>query len=79
MVELAGLRRPTTGKGTPPTPVEGRSGDNLAKPASGGKVPLQLKISPELRREFKTYAVERDSEASALFAKVWEFYKANHG
>ena len=40
---------------------------------------MQLKISPELRREFKGYAVERDSEVSELFVRVWQFYKADHG
>ena len=49
------------------------------KPASGQKVPLQLKISQELRREFKAYAVERDAEVSTLFAQVWTFYKEHHG
>ena len=56
MVELASLKRPTKGKGAPPPPA--RTENNLVKPASGQKVPLQLKISPELRREFKAYAVE---------------------
>jgi hypothetical protein len=77
MVQLANLRKPTRGKGAPPPATH--SEDNLAKPASGQKVPLQLKISPELRREFKAYAVERDSEVSKLFVRVWEFYKAHHG
>jgi hypothetical protein len=77
MVQLADLPKPTRGKGVPPPATH--SDDNLAKPATGQKVPLQLKISPELRREFKAYAVERDSEVSALFARVWAFYKANHG
>ena len=77
MVELAGLKRPTRGKGAPPPAAQGQS--NLAKPPSGQKVPLQLKISPELRREFKAYAVERDAEVSTLFAQVWSFYKEHHG
>jgi hypothetical protein len=77
MVEIRNLQRPTRGKGAPPKAVE--THQNLAKPASGGKVPLQLKISPELRREFKAYAVERDSEVSTLFAQVWDFYRQHHG
>jgi hypothetical protein len=77
MVELASLKRPTKGKGAPP--LSTRNENNLAKPASGQKVPLQLKISPELRREFKAYAVERDAEVSTLFAQVWAFYKEHHG
>lgn len=77
MVEVRSLQRPMKGKGAPPKAVE--THHNLAKPASSGKVPLQLKISPELRREFKAYAVERDSEVSALFAQVWDFYRQHHG
>jgi hypothetical protein len=77
MVELASLKRPPRGKGAPPPPAQ--TENNLAKPASGQKVALQLKISPELRREFKAYAVERDTELSALFAQVWAFYKEKHG
>jgi hypothetical protein len=77
MVELASLRKPTKGKGPPPPSA--RTENNLVKPATGQKVPLQLKISPELRREFKAYAVERDADVSALFAQVWAFYKEHHG
>ena len=77
MVELSKLSRSQKGKGAPPPASHAE--DNLAKPPSGQKVPLQLKISPELRREFKGYAVERDSEVSELFVRVWQFYKANHG
>lgn len=77
MVELASLKRPQRGKGAPPPPAQ--TENNLAKPASGQKVALQLKISPELRREFKAYAVERDTELSALFAQMWAFYKEKHG
>ena len=77
MVEIRTLQRPMKGKGAPPKAVE--THQNLGKPASGGKVPLQLKISPELRREFKTHAVERDVEASELFAQVWAFYRQHHG
>jgi hypothetical protein len=77
MVELTSLKRPTKGKGAPPPLAQ--TENNLAKPASGQKVPLQLKISPELRREFKAYAVERDAEVSSLFAQVWAFYKEQHG
>jgi hypothetical protein len=77
MVELASLKRSMKGKGAPPPPAQ--TENNLAKPAGGQKVPLQLKISPELRREFKAYAVERDAEVSTLFTQVWAFYKEHHG
>jgi hypothetical protein len=40
---------------------------------------LQLKISPELRREFRVYAAERDMDMSVLSADMWAFYKEHHG
>ncbi len=64
-------------KGMPPPVTAGM--DNLSKPASGATVPFQFKINPELRRDFKGYAVAHDMDYSSLFVKVWEFYKENHG
>jgi hypothetical protein len=77
MVDVHKLKKPVNRKGTPPphTTVS----QNLGKPASGAKVPLQLKISPELRREFRVYAAERETDMSALFAEMWTFYKERHG
>ena len=77
MVDTAKLKKPNRGKGTPPPAAVAEA--VLEQPPSGEKVPLQLKISPELRREFKAYAVERDLQVSALFAMVWGFYKEHHG
>lgn len=65
-----------SGKGAPPPPAE--APQNLIKPESGAKVPLQLKISPEIRREFRVFATERDLELSELFIQMWEFYKNEH-
>jgi hypothetical protein len=77
MVDVHKLKKPANRKGTPPphTTVS----QNLVKPASGAKVPLQLKISPELRREFRVYAAEREIDMSALFAEMWTFYRERHG
>ena len=77
MVDASKLKRPSSSKGAPPAPAA--PSGNLAKPPSGQKVPLQLKISPELRREFRAYAAERDLELSELFNAVWAFYRAQHG
>lgn len=71
----AALKR--KGKGAPPPLSAGM--DNLSKPASGATVPFQLKIDPEMRRDFKGYAVAHDIDYSALFGKVWEYYKEHHG
>lgn len=75
-VNVKDLKKPA-GKGTPPAPAETRH--NLSKPASGAKVPLQLKIDPELKREYNVYAVEHDIDMSELFATVWRYYRENHG
>ena len=77
MVDTSKLVRPTNRKGAPPAPTETNA--NLHKPPSDQKVPLQLKLSPELRREFRTYAAERDLELNTLFGVVWAFYKEHHG
>jgi hypothetical protein len=77
MVDVHKLKKPANRKGTPPAQVT--VSQNLVKPPSGEKVPLQLKISPELRREFRVYAAERDIDMSALFADMWTFYKEHHG
>jgi hypothetical protein len=76
-LNVRNLKKPITRKGTPPP--QSTTSQNLAKPASGEKVPLQLKISPELRREFRVYAAERDIDMSVLFADMWAFYKERHG
>ena len=75
MVDVNKLKR--AGKGTPP-PARVMSG-NLLKPERSGKVPFQVKIAPELRREFKVYAAEREIDASTLFAHVWAYYIEHHG
>jgi hypothetical protein len=77
MVNVRNLKKPANRKGSPPP--QSTTSQNLAKPASGEKVPLQLKISPELRREFRVYAAERDIDMSVLFADMWAFYKKHHG
>jgi len=77
MVDTSQLKKSSSRKGAPPQPST--VGGNLQTPSSTEKVPLQLKISPELRREFRTYAAERDMELSTLFSAVWAFYREHHG
>ncbi|ADZ68917.1 hypothetical protein [Polymorphum gilvum] len=62
-----------------PLPPERPIVGNLHKPAGAGKVPLQLKLSPEVRRDFRTYAAARDLELSELFCLVWEDFKRAKG
>jgi hypothetical protein len=76
MANLSELSKPPK-KGQPPSAMA--AVENLAKPAAGANVPLQLKISAETRRDFKGYAVAHDMDANELFDKVWAYYKGNHG
>ena len=77
MADLNQLQKPSR-KGEPPTPVS--SPNNLSKPAAtGANVALQLKISPDVRRDFKGYALARDMDASELFVQVWDYYKEHQG
>ena len=77
MLDVNKLRKPSRGKGAPPPPED--TALNLTKPASNDKVPLQVKISPEVRRHFRAYAADHDVELSTLFVTMWDYYKANHG
>lgn len=76
MVDVNKLKKP--GKGTPPTAAVATL-NNLSKPASGQKVPLQVKIAAELRREVRAYAAEHDMEISALFEEMWQHYRQARG
>ena len=69
------LKRP--GKGPPPIPAE--TNNNLLKPPSGTTVPLQVNIDPEVKREYRLYAVGHDIDMSTLFTTMWQYYKENHG
>jgi hypothetical protein len=75
-VDTAKVSRPSK-KGAPPP--EADTTFNLDKPATGQKVPLQVRISPELRREFKGHANDHDMNANRLFEAVWAYYKQQHG
>jgi hypothetical protein len=76
MANASRLSKPSR-KGAPPKPVEAVA--NLQKPASGEKVPYQVKIKPETRRDFKTHAAAHDLDGSELFEIVWKYYREHHG
>ena len=77
MVDTTKVSRPSNRKGAPPTTTE--TNYNLDKPPSGQKVPLQLRITPDLRREFKGYANDHDMNANRLFEIVWAYYRQHRG
>ena len=74
-IDVKSLKRP--GKGTPPAPTD--THNNLVKPATGSTVPLHVNIDPEVKRQFRVYAAERDIDMSNLFITVWQYYKEHHG
>lgn len=76
MADLGQLKKPPR-KGEPPKPAE--TVNNLEKPPAGAKVPLQVRISAEMRRDFKAHALAHDMDANKLFEIVWGYYKENHG
>lgn len=65
-------------KRKPEPPKRSATVQNLIKPASGLKVPLQVNIPQEARAEFKSYAAARDLDASRLFLMAWDYYKEHH-
>ena len=60
-------------KGTPPAPAA--TTDNLTRPASGKKVPLQVEVAPEIKMDFRAYAAARGMYGHNLFVRMFEFYK----
>ncbi|MGA0565561.1 hypothetical protein ACO2RV_24345 [Ancylobacter sp. VNQ12] len=51
---------------------------NLQKAPSTGTVQLPLMVPAQLKREFKSYAADKDFTMSALFQVMWEEYRAKH-
>ena len=79
MTNVSKLKKPTEKRsrfGEPPKVVETKA--NLEKAPSGEKVPFQVRISAETRREFKAYAAERDLGNNELFEQVWRFYREHN-
>ena len=63
-------------KGEPANVVEFTP--NLQKAPSSGTVQLPLMVPAHLKREFKSYAADKDFTMSALFQVMWEEYRAKH-
>jgi hypothetical protein len=63
-------------KGTPPLPTEVKV-QNLEKIASNEKAQLKFDVSPEFKKEFKTYALDHDISMLELLQKSFEYYKGS--
>jgi hypothetical protein len=51
---------------------------NDANPDEAGNAPLNFKVSPEFRREFKTYAAQHNKKLKQLLYESFAALKANH-
>lgn len=72
-------KRPTT-KGAPPrSNVPQDTSHNLGKPEAGELAPLNFKVSPEFRKEFKSFATDHDLSMVGLLKAAYEMYKHEKG
>jgi hypothetical protein len=76
MANISQLSKPPR-KGQPPKLTD--TMDNLEKPAEDRKVPLQVLVAFRTSVDFKSYAASQRSTGSALFEKVWRYFKEHHG
>ncbi len=70
-------RKKVNRKGTPPPPdvVE----ENLKKPGASELKDLNFKVPAEFKKEFKSYAVDRDFPSMVdLLKTCFEYYKEHH-
>lgn len=74
---ITNLQRPNraAGKGEPPA---NPTVTNLHKPTSSAHVQMQFQVPPEIRRAFKAYAAENDTNMSELFVRMWDEFKRNN-
>ncbi|MBB4014995.1 hypothetical protein GGR16_000001 [Chelatococcus caeni] len=70
------LEKPTRRSALPAPPAKPEPTGNLHKPNGAEKVPLQVKLAPEVRRAFRAHAAEQDMELSELFCAMWDHYRA---
>jgi hypothetical protein len=73
---MAAIKKPVrTTKGAPPAEVE--SSLNLTRSEDFELVPLNFKVSADFKREFKTFAAQRDISMLELLIRSFEEYKAS--
>lgn len=76
---MATIKKPPTKRGikgkptTKPTPAH-----NLKQPESRDIKLLQFQVSPEMHKEFKTYAAMNGMTMLELFIDAYRFYKDKH-
>ena len=77
---MADIKKPAAKKKatrTPP-PLEAPTPNNLEKPSKSQFVGLNLSVTPEFRKEYKTYAIDHDMTMVELLSRTFEFYKQHN-
>lgn len=77
---MAKPRKRPNMKGAPPgmnNPQE--ASHNLTKPEAGELAPLNFKVSPEFKKEFKGFANDHDMSMVDLLKAAYELYKHQKG
>ena len=65
-------------KGAPPPPT--KTVDNLSKPEAGTTAtPMNFKVPPDFRRDFKVYAAQRGKAMLELLQEAVRLLKERHG
>jgi hypothetical protein len=64
-------------KGAPPPPVQ--TIGNLDKSEPNNLQPLNFKVPPDFKREFKSYAAQHDVSMSQLLQEAFQVLKAQRG
>ena len=65
------------GKGTPPQIEETKN--NLSKASANDYVGMKFSVSPELRKEYKTFALDNDMTMVEVLQRSFEMIKEKMG
>lgn len=69
----------TKGTATPPADTPVRSAAARKQSDEANDAPLNFRVSPDLRRRFKTFAAQNDLKLNELLRLAFEEYAAKHG
>ena len=69
----------TKGSAAPPTDTPVRSAATRKPSDEANDAPLNFRVSPDLRRRFKTFAAQNDLKLNELLRLSFEEYAAKHG
>lgn len=75
--DLTGLVA-TKGTAAPAAGAQVRSAARKQKATEPNDAPLNFRVSPDLRRRFKTFAAQHDLKLNELLRKAFEEYEAKH-